>query len=158
MTLERIQDRLDAVEDFAFRTTERTKLRDTLKGMHDLERLMARLSLGTGGLTKNDGGKLTVVSNTYTGITTINGGILSTDGNLVFQGRGNGELWVYAADSGKVLKVLDTGSHIMAAPSTYTVGGEQYVAVQVGYGGAAITVGPIPASSAASRDARSPKS
>ncbi len=49
VTLERIQDRLDAVEDFAFRTTERTKLRDTLKGMHDLERLMARLSLGTGG-------------------------------------------------------------------------------------------------------------
>ena len=75
----------------------------------------------------------------------------ATDGNLVFQGRGNGELWVYAADSGKVLKVLDTGSHIMAAPSTYTVAGEQYVAVQVGYGGAAITVGPIPASSAASR-------
>ena len=71
--------------------------------------------------------------------------------DLVFQGRGNGELWVYAADSGKVLKVLDTGSHIMAAPSTYTVAGEQYVALQVGYGGAAITVGPIPASSAASR-------
>lgn len=49
VTVERIQDRLDAVEDFAFRTTERAKLRDTLKGMHDLERLIARISLGTGG-------------------------------------------------------------------------------------------------------------
>src|SRR6202451_905557 len=74
---------------------------------------------------------------------------MSTDGNLVFQGRGSGELWVYAADTGKVLKVIQTGSHIMAAPMTYAVNGEQFVAVQVGYGGTAITVGPIPPSSAA---------
>jgi quinohemoprotein ethanol dehydrogenase len=56
---------------------------------------------------------------------------------------------VYAADSGKVLKVIRTGTHIMAAPMTYTVDGVQYVAVQAGYGGAAITVGPAPTSSAA---------
>jgi quinohemoprotein ethanol dehydrogenase len=37
----------------------------------------------------------------------------------------------------------------MAAPMTYSVDGEQYVAVQVGYGGSSITVGPIPPSSAA---------
>ena len=49
MALERIQDRLDAVEDFAFRTTERGRLRDLLRGMHDLERLVARASLGTAG-------------------------------------------------------------------------------------------------------------
>ena len=60
---------------------------------------------------------------------------MSTAGNLVFQGRGSGELWVYAADTGKVLKTIQTGSHIMAAPMTYAVNGEQYVAVQVGYGG-----------------------
>ena len=42
VTLARIQDRLDAVEDFAFRTTERGKLREVLGGMHDLERLVAR--------------------------------------------------------------------------------------------------------------------
>ena len=66
-----------------------------------------------------------------------------------FQGRGSGELWVYAADTGKVLKVLKTGSHIMAAPMTYAIKGEQYVAVQVGYGGTAITVAAIPPSSAA---------
>jgi quinohemoprotein ethanol dehydrogenase len=75
--------------------------------------------------------------------------VMSTAGNLVFQGRGSGELWVYAADTGKVLKVLQTGSHIMAAPMTYSIGGEQFVAVQVGYGGTAITVGPIPPSSVA---------
>jgi quinohemoprotein ethanol dehydrogenase len=58
---------------------------------------------------------------------------------------------VYAADTGEVLKVIPTGSHIMAAPMTYTVNGEQFVAVQAGYGGAAITVGTIPASSAAAK-------
>ncbi len=86
---------------------------------------------------------------TSSGIRGYDGGIMSTAGNLVFQGRGSGELWVYAADSGKVLKVIKTGSHIMAAPMTYSVNGEQFVAVQAGYGGTAITVGPIPPSSAA---------
>jgi quinohemoprotein ethanol dehydrogenase len=88
---------------------------------------------------------------TSSGIRGYDGGVTSTAGNLVFQGRGNGELWVYAADSGKVLKTVPTGSHIMAAPTTYTVNGEQFVAVQAGYGGAAITVGTIPPSSAASK-------
>jgi quinohemoprotein ethanol dehydrogenase len=78
------------------------------------------------------------------------GGVLSTAGNLVFQGRGSGQLWVYAADTGKVLKVIETGSHIMAAPMTYELGGEQYVAVQCGYGGSGIGY-PIPPSSAAYR-------
>lgn len=86
---------------------------------------------------------------TSSGIRGYDGGAMSTAGNLVFQGRGNGELWVYAADTGKVLKVIPTGSHIMAAPATYTVNGEQFVALQAGYGGAAITVGTIPPSSAA---------
>ncbi len=86
---------------------------------------------------------------TSSGMRGYDGGVMSTAGNLVFQGRGSGELWIYAADSGKVLKTIQTGSHIMAAPMTYSVNGEQYVAVQAGYGGAAITVGTIPPSSAA---------
>jgi DNA mismatch repair protein MutS len=49
LSLERIRNRLDAVEDFAFRTTERGKFRDALKSMHDLERLVARTALGTAG-------------------------------------------------------------------------------------------------------------
>ena len=48
-TLERIRDRLDAVEELAFRTTERGKFRDTLTSVHDLERLVARAALGTAG-------------------------------------------------------------------------------------------------------------
>jgi quinohemoprotein ethanol dehydrogenase len=86
---------------------------------------------------------------TSSGIRGYDGGVLSTAGNLVIQGRGNGELWVYAADTGAVVKVIQTGSHIMAAPMTYAVNGVQYVAVQAGYGGAAITAGPFPPSSAA---------
>jgi DNA mismatch repair protein MutS len=49
VALERIQDRLDAVEDFAFRGTARIKLRETLKSIHDIERLVARAALGTAG-------------------------------------------------------------------------------------------------------------
>jgi quinohemoprotein ethanol dehydrogenase len=86
---------------------------------------------------------------TSAGIRGYDGGVMTTAANLVFQGRGSGELWVYAADTGKALKVIQTGSHILAAPMTYSVHGEQYVAVQAGYGGAAITIGPIPPSSAA---------
>jgi quinohemoprotein ethanol dehydrogenase len=86
---------------------------------------------------------------TSEGIRGYDGGVMSTAGNLVFQGRGSGELWVYAADTGKVLKVIKTGSHLMAAPMTYSVNGAQFVAIQAGYGGAAISVGPIPPSSAA---------
>jgi DNA mismatch repair protein MutS len=49
VSLARIQDRLDAVEDFAFRTTERGKFLELLKQSHDIERLMARVALGTAG-------------------------------------------------------------------------------------------------------------
>jgi DNA mismatch repair protein MutS len=49
LSLERIHERLDAVEEFAFRATERAKLRDGLKAVHDMERLVARAALGTAG-------------------------------------------------------------------------------------------------------------
>ena len=47
--LAEIQNRLDAVEDFGFRLTERGRLREALKTMHDIERLVGRISLGTAG-------------------------------------------------------------------------------------------------------------
>ena len=47
--LERVQDRLDAVEEFGFRATERAKFRDTLKTVLDIERLIARVALGNAG-------------------------------------------------------------------------------------------------------------
>jgi DNA mismatch repair protein MutS len=49
LALERIRDRLDAVEDFAFKTKERGRFRDTLKAVQDLERLVARTALGSAG-------------------------------------------------------------------------------------------------------------
>jgi quinohemoprotein ethanol dehydrogenase len=96
-------------------------------------------------------GKTAWEHETSSGVRGYDGGVMSTAGNLVFQGRGSGGLWVYAADTGKVLKIVETGSHIMAAPMTYAVKGEQYVAVQVGYGGTGIAEGTIPPSSAAAK-------
>jgi len=63
------------------------------------------------------------------------GGVLSTDGNLVFQGTSDGRFVAYAADSGDLLWSMDTGQGIVAPPITYKIDNEQYVAVQVGYGG-----------------------
>jgi len=64
-----------------------------------------------------------------------NGGVLSTNGNLVFQGTNTGQLIVYRAENGQKLKEIEVGTGIMAAPISYEVDGEQYVAVMAGYGG-----------------------
>ena len=47
--IEPIRDRLDAVEELAVRTTDRGKLRETLKSIQDLERLISRVALSTAG-------------------------------------------------------------------------------------------------------------
>lgn len=65
-----------------------------------------------------------------------NGGTLATAGNLVFQGDATGKLVAYAADTGKELWSAPAQTGVMAAPMTYSVGGEQYVAVLAGWGGA----------------------
>jgi DNA mismatch repair protein MutS len=49
VAIESIQDRLDAVEELAFRSTDRAKFRDAIKAVQDLERLVARAALGTAG-------------------------------------------------------------------------------------------------------------
>ncbi len=64
-----------------------------------------------------------------------NGGTLATAGNLVFQGTATGEFNAYSADAGKRLWSFGTQSGVLAAPMTYAIGGEQYVAVVVGWGG-----------------------
>lgn len=65
----------------------------------------------------------------------VPGGVLSTAGDLVFQGGGAGELVAYHARTGDRLWAADVGIGIMAAPITYRVDGEQYVAVLAGIGG-----------------------
>jgi PQQ-dependent dehydrogenase (methanol/ethanol family) len=64
----------------------------------------------------------------------VNGGVLSTAGNLVFQGQGAGEFAAYAADSGKKLWSVETKSAIDSIPVTFSVNGEQYVITSVGWG------------------------
>jgi quinohemoprotein ethanol dehydrogenase len=63
-----------------------------------------------------------------------NGGVLSTAGNLVFQGQGTGEFAAFAADSGKQLWSIKTGSAIESIPVTFSVKGEQYVITPAGWG------------------------
>jgi quinohemoprotein ethanol dehydrogenase len=79
------------------------------------------------------------------------GGVLSTAGNLVIRGDAAGRLDVYAADSGKRLQRIDVGTSIMAAPMSYRVNGEQYIAVMAGYGGGTLFM-PFPEESAARRN------
>jgi PQQ-dependent dehydrogenase (methanol/ethanol family) len=63
------------------------------------------------------------------------GGVLSTGGNLVFQGRADGILADYRVTDGAQLWQLDAGTGIIAPPVTYSVNGVQYVSVMAGWGG-----------------------
>jgi quinohemoprotein ethanol dehydrogenase len=66
-----------------------------------------------------------------------NGGALSTAGNVVFQGAGDGLFSAYDARNGTRLWQQNVGMGIVASPMTYSVGDKQYVAVLAGYGGSA---------------------
>ncbi len=66
----------------------------------------------------------------------INGGVLSTGGDLVFEGSATGEVTAYQAESGIPLWSMATGSGIQAAPTTVMVDGNQIILVPVGVGGA----------------------
>jgi alcohol dehydrogenase (cytochrome c)/quinohemoprotein ethanol dehydrogenase len=65
-----------------------------------------------------------------------NGGVLATAGNLVFQGTASGELAAYRAGDGKRVWSVQTHTGILAPPMTYEAGGAQYVALELGWGGA----------------------
>jgi len=64
------------------------------------------------------------------------GGVLTTAGNLVFWGTPEGFLQAADAKTGKILWKFQTGSGVVAPPITWTAGGEQYVGVASGWGGA----------------------
>ncbi|MEQ8516190.1 MAG: c-type cytochrome, partial [Chromatocurvus sp.] len=64
-----------------------------------------------------------------------NGGTLATAGGLVFQGNGRGEFVAYDAGSGQRQWQFNAQTGIVAAPVSYAVDGEQYVAVLAGWGG-----------------------
>lgn len=64
-----------------------------------------------------------------------NGGALSTAGNLVFEGTGYGQFEAFRANTGEKLWSASTQSGMTAGPISYSVNGEQYVAILVGWGG-----------------------
>jgi alcohol dehydrogenase (cytochrome c) len=60
------------------------------------------------------------------------GGILATAGGLVFTGEGNGKFAAYNSSDGKELWSFRAGAGVNAPPSTYMVGGKQYIVVGAG--------------------------
>ena len=65
-----------------------------------------------------------------------NGGTLATAGNLVFQGTAKGQIHAYNAETGEDLWSTEAQTGVVAAPMTYAIDGEQYLAVNAGWGGA----------------------
>src|SRR5947207_4382875 len=60
------------------------------------------------------------------------GGILATAGGLVFTGEGNGRFAAYNSSTGKELWSFHAGAGVNAPPSSYMVGGKQYIVVGAG--------------------------
>ena len=65
-----------------------------------------------------------------------NSGLMTTAGNLVFQGTADARFVAYAADTGDELWSTPAQTGIIAGPATYEIDGEQYVTVMAGWGGA----------------------
>jgi PQQ-dependent dehydrogenase (methanol/ethanol family) len=60
------------------------------------------------------------------------GGILATAGGLVFAGESNGWFKAYDARNGNALWKFQAGAGVNAPPSSYVVGGKQYIVVGAG--------------------------
>ena len=65
---------------------------------------------------------------------TVASGVLTTAGGLVFQGAQKGELAAYRDSDGRKLWSTDPQTGVVAAPISYEVAGEQYIAQLAGYG------------------------
>jgi mono/diheme cytochrome c family protein len=65
-----------------------------------------------------------------------NSGLLSTAGGLLFGGDAYGSFSAYDAHTGRNLWSIDLKTGILAPAMTYSIGGEQYVALLAGWGGA----------------------
>ena len=60
------------------------------------------------------------------------GGALATAGGVVFAGEADGNFRAYDSNTGKILWSFSAGAGVNAPPSTYMVGGKQYVVVGAG--------------------------
>jgi quinohemoprotein ethanol dehydrogenase len=63
------------------------------------------------------------------------GGVLSTAGGLVVQGGLDGKLRFLDDRSGRLLREIDVGTAMIAAPMSYRIDGVQYIAILAGSGG-----------------------
>jgi quinohemoprotein ethanol dehydrogenase len=70
-----------------------------------------------------------------------NGGVLTTAGNLLVEGTEDGNFGVYRASNGEKLWSMPIGTGAVAGPMTYSVDGEQYIAVSAGWAGSLIIIG-----------------
>ncbi len=64
------------------------------------------------------------------------GGVLTTAGGLVITGNPEGKLLALDDETGEVIWSFQTGSGIVGSPITWEQGGDQYIAVVSGWGGA----------------------
>lgn len=69
-----------------------------------------------------------------------NGGVLATAGNLVFEGTTRQTFAAFRATDGKQMWEMPVQSSPVAGPITYEIDGEQYVAVNAGFGGGAAQI------------------
>ena len=77
------------------------------------------------------------------------GGVLATAGNLLIQGTINKTLAIYRADHGQKLREMNIDQAPVAGPITYMIDGEQYIAINAGWGGSPVyNLGPFQTSTA----------
>ena len=69
-----------------------------------------------------------------------NGGVLVTAGNLIVEGTTRQTLSIFRATDGSILWEMPVQSAPVAAPMTFSVAGEQYIAVNAGWGGGAAQI------------------
>lgn len=72
-----------------------------------------------------------------------NGGVLSTAGNLLFQGEVDGSFNAYDAATGRKLWTFAAQAPVLAAGVTYRAGGRQYLTVLTGYAAAPAAFGSL---------------
>jgi quinohemoprotein ethanol dehydrogenase len=66
------------------------------------------------------------------------GGVLATAGNLLIQGTIDKTLAIYRADTGARLWEMSIDQAPVAGPITYMIDGEQYIAINAGWGGSPV--------------------
>ena len=72
------------------------------------------------------------------------GGVLATAGNLLIQGTIDKTLAIYRASTGEKLWEMNIDQAPVAGPITYMIDGEQYIAINAGWGGSPVyNLGPF---------------